>query len=265
MRWVSPPPKSPTWTGIPGRPGRLFPRRDHSRSPAGRRTSLIRPDPGRAEGHRQMDGEIGAGPRVPVTGIAEAVFSRALSGSSAQRTAATGLASGALGHRPSDAGQFTGMFGRHRSPHRSSRTRRFQPDSGRVGGTRLGASPGRLGDDLAGLHIIGEVPQPDQVGVRRTPDLPTLIAAPYFPRRRGIGDRRLAAGRRDRYRVRHSGPGLLRRRSPTTTPCGPSAVAGSPDPRSARLLRRSHVWTHRCGSGREISHLWSGDRSEVEV
>src|SRR3546814_6671366 len=34
---------------------------------------------------------------VPVTGIAEAVFARALSGSVAQRTATTGLASGDLG------------------------------------------------------------------------------------------------------------------------------------------------------------------------
>ena len=44
---------------------------------------------------------------VPVTGIAEAVFARALSGSVAQRTATTGLASGSLGEKPSDAAQFT--------------------------------------------------------------------------------------------------------------------------------------------------------------
>ena len=44
---------------------------------------------------------------VPVTGIAEAVFARALSGSVAQRTATTGLASGRLGEKPSDAEQFT--------------------------------------------------------------------------------------------------------------------------------------------------------------
>ncbi|MBX7455154.1 NADP-dependent phosphogluconate dehydrogenase [Mycolicibacterium sp. 3033] len=43
---------------------------------------------------------------VPVTGIAEAVFARALSGSVAQREATTGLASGALGDKPSDAAQF---------------------------------------------------------------------------------------------------------------------------------------------------------------
>ena len=43
---------------------------------------------------------------MPVTGIAEAVFARALSGSVAQRKATTGLASGQLGEKPSDATQF---------------------------------------------------------------------------------------------------------------------------------------------------------------
>ena len=43
---------------------------------------------------------------VPVTGIAEAVFARALSGSVAQRKATTGLASGHLGEKPTDAAQF---------------------------------------------------------------------------------------------------------------------------------------------------------------
>jgi 6-phosphogluconate dehydrogenase len=44
---------------------------------------------------------------VPITGIAEAVFARALSGSVAQRRATTGLASGALGEKPGDTAQFT--------------------------------------------------------------------------------------------------------------------------------------------------------------
>src|SRR4029077_2359179 len=43
---------------------------------------------------------------VPVTGIAEAVFARALSGSVEQRTSTTGLASGQLGEKPSDSTQF---------------------------------------------------------------------------------------------------------------------------------------------------------------
>ncbi|MEU5844396.1 NADP-dependent phosphogluconate dehydrogenase [Rhodococcus sp. NPDC047139] len=44
---------------------------------------------------------------VPVTGIAEAVFARALSGSRTQRAAAGGLAAGTLGAAPTDAAQFT--------------------------------------------------------------------------------------------------------------------------------------------------------------
>ncbi|MFI8566007.1 NADP-dependent phosphogluconate dehydrogenase [Rhodococcus sp. NPDC078407] len=44
---------------------------------------------------------------VPVTGIAEAVFARALSGSRAQRKAAVGLASGTLADKPTDEEQFT--------------------------------------------------------------------------------------------------------------------------------------------------------------
>ena len=44
---------------------------------------------------------------VPVTGIAEAVFARALSGSVPQRRAAVGLAAGSLGERPADATRFT--------------------------------------------------------------------------------------------------------------------------------------------------------------
>ena len=44
---------------------------------------------------------------VPVTGIAEAVFARALSGSRDQRAAARGLASGTLGTAPTDAARFT--------------------------------------------------------------------------------------------------------------------------------------------------------------
>ncbi|GAB2443892.1 NADP-dependent phosphogluconate dehydrogenase [Nocardia tengchongensis] len=44
---------------------------------------------------------------IPVTGIAEAVFARALSGSRTQRAAAKGLASGVLGDKPTDVAEFT--------------------------------------------------------------------------------------------------------------------------------------------------------------
>ncbi|NLU64756.1 NADP-dependent phosphogluconate dehydrogenase [Rhodococcus sp. HNM0563] len=44
---------------------------------------------------------------IPVTGIAEAVFARALSGSRTQRAAARNLATGTLGATPTDAAHFT--------------------------------------------------------------------------------------------------------------------------------------------------------------
>ncbi|MBF6236565.1 NADP-dependent phosphogluconate dehydrogenase [Nocardia otitidiscaviarum] len=44
---------------------------------------------------------------IPVTGIAEAVFARALSGSRAQRKAAVRLAAGTLAERPTDTARFT--------------------------------------------------------------------------------------------------------------------------------------------------------------
>ncbi len=47
---------------------------------------------------------------VPVTGIAEAVFARALSGSVAQRKATTGLASGELGKQPADVEETSAQF-----------------------------------------------------------------------------------------------------------------------------------------------------------
>ncbi|EUA35541.1 6-phosphogluconate dehydrogenase, C-terminal domain protein [Mycobacterium xenopi 3993] len=92
---------------------RQLPRRDHRRRaapdrrqdrPAACRRHRRR---GRAERHRALDRQVGPGPGVPVTGIAEAVFARALSGSVAQRKATTGLASGRLGEKPSDPDTFT--------------------------------------------------------------------------------------------------------------------------------------------------------------
>ena len=106
---------------------------------------------------------------VPVTGIAEAVFARALSGSVAQRRATTGLASGTLGEKPSDAAQVH----RGRAPGavrvEDRRLRAgLQPDPGRQRRIRLGHHPGRPGHHLARrLHHPGQVPQPHQGGLRR--------------------------------------------------------------------------------------------------
>ena len=81
---------------------------------------------------------------VPVTGIAEAVFARALSGSVAQRKATTGLASGDLGAKPSSSGRQAVRRGRPAGPVRVEDHRvcaGVQPDSGRQRRVRLGHRP----------------------------------------------------------------------------------------------------------------------------
>ena len=126
-----------------------------------------------------MDGEIGAGPRVPVTGIAEAVFSRALS---VHRLSGphTGLASGALGTGQATQGTHRGCSaGTVRLKDHRVRAG-FQPDSGRVGGTRLGHHPGDLATiwRAAAAHHRAKFNR-IKSAFDEDPTLP-LIAAPYF-------------------------------------------------------------------------------------
>lgn len=73
---------------------------------------------------------------VPVTGIAEAVFARALSGSKPQRAASVGFASGQLGEKPSDAKQFVedvrqALYASRSwpTPRGSTRSRRAAPST----------------------------------------------------------------------------------------------------------------------------------------
>ena len=119
---------------------------------------------------------------VPVTGIAEAVFARALSGSVAQRTATTGLASGSLAEKPDDAGQFTEDV---RQALYASKIVAYAQGFNQI---QAGSSeydwniaPGDLATIWRGgciirakfLNRIKEAYDDD-------PDLATLIAAPYF-------------------------------------------------------------------------------------
>src|SRR6267378_3026543 len=85
---------------------------------------------------------------VPVTGIAEAVFARALSGSVAQRRATTGLASGDLGEKPSDTDKF-------------------------IEDVRQALYASKIVAYAQGFNQIQEAFDED-------PNLPTLIVAPYF-------------------------------------------------------------------------------------
>ena len=148
---------------------------------------------------------------VPVTGIAEAVFARALSGSVAQRKATTGLASGDARrqadrcspvHRRRQQGAVRVEDHRLRAG--------LQPDSGRQRRIRLGYHPGRHGHHLARrLHHPGQVPQPHQGGVRRGLGAALADRGPVLPQRDRVRDRQLAPRRRDRDGAGHPDPRLL--------------------------------------------------------
>ena len=130
---------------------------------------------------------------VPVTGIAEAVFARALSGSVAQRHGTTGLASGDLGEKPSDGREFIEDV---RQALYASKIVAYAQGFDQIpaGSAEYDwdIKPGDLATIWRGgciirakfLNRITEAYDED-------PDLPTLIVAPYF---RSAGSRRSTAG-----------------------------------------------------------------------
>lgn len=119
---------------------------------------------------------------VPVTGIAEAVFARALSGSRGQRAAAVGLAAGELGAKPTDIAQFTEDI---RQALYASKVVAYAQgfDQIAAGSAEYGwdLTPGDLATIWRGgciirarfLNRIKEAYETD-------PALPSLILAPYF-------------------------------------------------------------------------------------
>ncbi|APE34733.1 phosphogluconate dehydrogenase (NADP(+)-dependent, decarboxylating) [Nocardia mangyaensis] len=119
---------------------------------------------------------------VPVTGIAEAVFARALSGSRAQRRAADGLASGMLAENPTDAAQFTEDV--RKALYASKIVAYAQGfDQIAAGSTEYGWGlyPGDLATIWRGGCII-RASFLDRIkeAYEGNPDLPSLILAPYF-------------------------------------------------------------------------------------
>jgi len=157
---------------------------------------------------------------VPVTGIAEAVFARALSGSVTQRKATTGLASGDLGEKPSDAEKFTEDV--RRALYASKIVAYAQGFNQIQAGSAeydWGITPWRPRHHLARwLHHPGEVPEPDQGGVRRGRGSADAHRRAVFPQRDRV--RRSTAGAASsspRHRAWHPdprfqlGPVLLRR------------------------------------------------------
>lgn len=119
---------------------------------------------------------------IPVTGIAEAVFARALSGSRGQRAAATGLAAGELAAKPTDIAGFTEDI---RQALYASKVVAYAQgfDQIAAGSAEYGwdLTPGDLATIWRGgciirarfLNRIKEAYETD-------PALPSLILAPYF-------------------------------------------------------------------------------------
>jgi 6-phosphogluconate dehydrogenase len=119
---------------------------------------------------------------VPVTGIAEAVFARALSGSEPQRKATTGLASGSLGERPTDAETFTEDV---RQALYASKIVAYAQGFNQIqaGSAEYnwGINPGDLATIWRGGCIIrAKFLNRIKDAFDDDPDLASLIAAPYF-------------------------------------------------------------------------------------
>ncbi|MFI7530257.1 NADP-dependent phosphogluconate dehydrogenase [Nocardia salmonicida] len=119
---------------------------------------------------------------IPVTGIAQAVFARAISGSRAQRKAAQGLASGALGDKPTDAETFTEDI--RRALYASKVIAYAQGfDQIAAGSAEYGwnLSPGDLariwrGGCIIRARFLNRITE----AYDENPELPSLILAPYF-------------------------------------------------------------------------------------
>lgn len=119
---------------------------------------------------------------VPVTGIAEAVFARALSGSREQRRAAQGLASGELGTKPTDVEQFTEDI--RRALYASKIVAYAQGfDQIRAGSEEYGwnLTPGDLATIWRGGCIIrARFLNRIKEAYDTNPNLTSLIVEPYF-------------------------------------------------------------------------------------
>ncbi|WP_241386907.1 NADP-dependent phosphogluconate dehydrogenase [Rhodococcus sp. CH91] len=119
---------------------------------------------------------------VPVTGIAEAVFARALSGSRDQRAAARGLAGGSLGAAPTDAARFTEDI---RAALYASKIVAYAQgfDQIAAGSAEYGWNIDRAalatiwrGGCIIRAQFLNRIKE----AYDADPDLPSLILAPYF-------------------------------------------------------------------------------------
>lgn len=119
---------------------------------------------------------------VPVTGIAEAVFARALSGSRGQRAAAVGLAAGELGAKPTDIAQFTEDI---RQALYASKVVAYAQGFDQIAAGSAEYSWDLTPGDLAtiwrgGCIIRARFLNRIKEAYENDPTLPSLILAPYF-------------------------------------------------------------------------------------
>ncbi|WP_163760770.1 NADP-dependent phosphogluconate dehydrogenase [Mycobacterium botniense] len=199
---------------------------------------------------------------VPVTGIAEAVFARALSGSVAQRRAAIGLAAGQLADAPSDPARFTEDI---RQALYASKIVAYAQGFNQIqaGSAEYGwnIKPGDLATIWRGGCIIrAKFLNRIKEAFDTDPNLPTLIVAPYF---RGALESAVDSWRRVVSTATQLGipiPGFS------------SALSYYDALRTERLpaaliqAQRDFFGAHTYGRIDEpgkFHTLWSGDRSEV--
>jgi 6-phosphogluconate dehydrogenase len=202
---------------------------------------------------------------VPVTGIAEAVFARALSGSVEQRRAVAGMASGELGERPTDAETFTEDV---RKALYASKIIAYAQGFNQIqaGSAEYNwnITPGDLATIWRGGCIIrAKFLNRIKEAFDENPNLPTLIVAPYF--RAAIEDSidswRRVVGTATRMGIPIPGFGsALSYYDGLRTERLPAALT-----QGLRDFFGAHTYGRTDADPAARFHtLWSGDHSEVE-
>ncbi|MFC7449950.1 NADP-dependent phosphogluconate dehydrogenase [Rhodococcus daqingensis] len=203
---------------------------------------------------------------VPVTGIAEAVFARALSGSRAQRAAAQaqGLAAGTLGDKPTDAAQFTEDI---RAALYASKIVAYAQGFDQIAAGSAEYNWDLKPADLAtiwrgGCIIRAQFLNRIKDAYEENPDLPSLILAPYFREsiEAGIDSWRRVVATATMLGIPVPGfasslsyyDGLRAERLPAALTQGQRDFFGA----------HTYERTDRPG---KFHTLWSGDRSEVQA
>ncbi|QLY33410.1 NADP-dependent phosphogluconate dehydrogenase [Nocardia huaxiensis] len=201
---------------------------------------------------------------IPVTGIAEAVFARALSGSRAQRKAAQGLASGTLAEKPTDVAQFTEDI---RQALYASKIVAYAQGFDQIAAGSAeydwNLHPGDLATIWRGGCIIrARFLNRIKEAYEANPELPSLILAPYF--------REAIETAIDSWRRVVSTATLLG----IPVPAFASSLSYYDALRAERLPaaltqgQRDFFGAHtyeRIDAEGKYHTLWSGDRSEVQA